>query len=529
MGNRIHNGARTARGILGLEDSRTYKDRFCAKLHHQRRVRRGCHTAGRKVRHRQLSGLRDFDHQIIRCPKLSGLGHQLFTRQQLQAAHTAAKGAQMTHGLYNIAGTGFTLGSDHRGALADAAQRLTEIAAAADKGYTEVLLVNMESIVGRGENFALIYEINAQSFEDLCFNKMSDSTLGHHRDCDRFLNVLDYPRIGHPRYASGGSDICRNAFQRHDSLRAGVSCNLCLLSVGDIHYHATFEHFRQANLGSPSRLLAFGPQCFTHDDKVAQRCTLVNSRRGNRRLQRRRGICYYGAVEQQTISERLAAVRESVDDACRRAGRSAEGVTIMAVTKTQDAAAVHQAYQAGIRCFGENRVQEALQKYQGELCRLAGLDLQMIGHLQRNKARDAVSLFSTVQSIDKPQTAEALQQWCHKSNRTMDVLIEYNTSGEDSKHGITTSHDLLTCVEKVLQMDRLQLRGAMTIGPFTEDQQQIRAAFRLLAQRFEEVRQRLAPPAFDVLSMGMSNDYQIAVEEGSTMLRLGTVLFGSRS
>ncbi len=201
----------------------------------------------------------------------------------------------------------------------------------------------------------------------------------------------------------------------------------------------------------------------------------------------------------------------------------------MAVTKTQDADAVRQAYQAGIRCFGENRVQEALQKYQPELCRLAGLDLHMVGHLQRNKARDAVSLFSTVQSIDKPQTAAALQQWCRKSNTTMDVLIEYNTSAEDSKHGITTSDALLTCVEEVLQMDRLQLRGAMTIGPFTEDQQQIRAAFRLLAQRFQEVRQRFAPPAFDVLSMGMSNDYQIAIEEGSTMLRLGTVLFGPRS
>ncbi|TVQ40758.1 MAG: YggS family pyridoxal phosphate-dependent enzyme [Spirochaetaceae bacterium] len=233
-------------------------------------------------------------------------------------------------------------------------------------------------------------------------------------------------------------------------------------------------------------------------------------------------------MEQATIAERLGLVRERVEQALQRSARSGDNVTIMAVTKTQTSALIRAAYDAGIRCFGENRVQEAAQKYTLLLRECPDLDLQMVGHLQRNKTRDAVELFSTVQSIDKPATLEALQNWCRKSECRMDVLIEYNTSGEDTKYGVTSSGALSACVEQALRMDRLQLRGLMTIGPFTDDRNAIRGAFQTLAAHFFEIRGRFAPDSFDTLSMGMSNDYEIAVEEGATMIRLGTVLFGPR-
>lgn len=239
-----------------------------------------------------------------------------------------------------------------------------------------------------------------------------------------------------------------------------------------------------------------------------------------------RGVCYHAGVE--AIAERLETVRQRVGEACARAGRAADEVVIMAVTKTQPETTVRAAYEAGIRCFGENRVQEAVAKYAGSLCELPGLDLQMLGHVQRNKAREVAELFSTVQSIDAVRTLNALQQACERFSTRLDILMEINTSGDENKFGFTSQTELYQCVERALESDRLCLRGLMTIGPFTDNRDRIRGAFRSLAESFHAVRDRYGPPTFDVLSMGMSGDYEIAVEEGSTMLRLGTVLFGER-
>lgn len=200
----------------------------------------------------------------------------------------------------------------------------------------------------------------------------------------------------------------------------------------------------------------------------------------------------------------------------------------MAVTKTQPEQTVKAAYDAGVRCFGENRVQEAVAKYTSGLRELPDLDLHMIGHVQRNKARDVAELFSTVQSIDAVRTLDALQQACERFSTRLDIMLEINTSGEENKYGFTSSSELYECVERALESERLCLRGLMTIGPFTDDRDRIRGAFRSLAESFHSVRERYAPPTFDVLSMGMSGDFLIAIEEGSTMIRLGTVLFGER-
>lgn len=196
----------------------------------------------------------------------------------------------------------------------------------------------------------------------------------------------------------------------------------------------------------------------------------------------------------------------------------------MAATKTRSRVAALAALAAGADLVGENRVQEAAAKFGRPL---PDAEVHLIGHLQRNKARAAVRLFHTVQSIDKLTTAQALQRALQAEERTMDVLLELNTTGEPGKHGFRTADELRRTIDAVAALDRLQVRGLMTMAAWGADAAAVRASFRSLRSLFEE----LAPgrPCFDTLSMGMSDDYEIAVEEGATLVRLGTVLFGPRA
>ncbi|MFP4373470.1 MAG: YggS family pyridoxal phosphate-dependent enzyme [Spirochaetaceae bacterium] len=227
-----------------------------------------------------------------------------------------------------------------------------------------------------------------------------------------------------------------------------------------------------------------------------------------------------------SVAEHVREVQEDISEICIRAGRDPAEVTLMAVTKNQNASAVTQAYEAGVRCFGENRVQEAASKYRE---RPADLDVQLIGHLQRNKAKSAVGLFSTVQSIDRTETAEALHRHCSAAGSRMRVLLEVNTSGEESKYGVVGADALRAVLDGVIKLESLDPVGLMTLAPFTTDEQAIRRSFRELYRLFTMVARSYPELDFSVLSMGMTNDYAIAVEEGSTMVRLGTRLFGSRS
>lgn len=198
----------------------------------------------------------------------------------------------------------------------------------------------------------------------------------------------------------------------------------------------------------------------------------------------------------------------------------------MAVTKTLPRAAVEAAREAGIGLFGENRVQEAEEKY-AELAE--GVELHLIGHLQRNKARAASALFRCVQSIDRTETAKTLNDRCGERNAVMDVLLEFNTSGEESKSGFRTRDELFRCLDEIIRMPFLRVRGLMTVGPLDPDPGVIRGSFRRLATLFREIAQELGASLFDTLSMGMSGDFETAIEEGSTLVRIGTALFGSRS
>jgi hypothetical protein len=225
------------------------------------------------------------------------------------------------------------------------------------------------------------------------------------------------------------------------------------------------------------------------------------------------------------LSSRLGEVRRRVAAAASRSGRDAFVVRLMAVTKTFPVDTVREAMAAGLRLFGENRVQEAEQKYVG----LPGdWELHLIGHLQRNKARPASALFRCVQSIDRLETAQALARCAAERGVVIDVLLEMNTSGEQSKSGYREGSGLLRDLDLVAGMESLRLRGLMTVGPLTSDAGAVRGSFAALRGLFETCSSRLASPCFDTLSMGMSSDYEMAIEEGSTLVRLGTALFGSR-
>jgi pyridoxal phosphate enzyme (YggS family) len=231
----------------------------------------------------------------------------------------------------------------------------------------------------------------------------------------------------------------------------------------------------------------------------------------------------------------LERVRERMARAAQGSGRTAAAVQLLAVTKTLPEHYIDLAWQAGVRLFGENRVQEAVAKYGPQQTapraetgsRRADIELHLIGHLQRNKARLAASLFGCVQSIDKVETAAALARACQEAGRSMDILLELNTSAEPSKFGFSEEAELLDAIGPIRELGSLRLRGLMTVGPFTEDASRIAGAFARLRRLYEQMRRDL--PEFDVLSMGMSADFEIAIREGATMVRLGTILFGPRS
>jgi pyridoxal phosphate enzyme (YggS family) len=230
-------------------------------------------------------------------------------------------------------------------------------------------------------------------------------------------------------------------------------------------------------------------------------------------------------AETTTIRANLERVRERIERAAARASRSPEEITIIAVSKTFPAEAIHAAYDVGLRHFGENRVQE----FEGKQPKLAGLDAvwHFIGHLQRNKARRAVQLFHRVDGVDNLALAHAMQSEAASQEKRLPILIEVRLSDEPTKTGIGEA-DLSALAESIVASSNLKLRGLMGVPPYFDDAGRARPYFRKLREMKDGLSQRLGLP-LPVLSMGMSHDFEIAIEEGATEVRVGTALFGERT
>jgi pyridoxal phosphate enzyme (YggS family) len=231
-----------------------------------------------------------------------------------------------------------------------------------------------------------------------------------------------------------------------------------------------------------------------------------------------------------SIAENIAQIRERIGGAAKRTGRDPHEISLMAVTKTLPPERIREAYDAGLRLFGENRVQEFTGKA-GALVDLRDADWHMIGHLQSNKAAKAAELFAAVDSVDSLHLAQKLNACAQQLGKKPSVLIEIKVGSEDAKTGVAPeSPELEELLLAAPELEYLVFRGLMTVPPFTDDPQDARLYFRRVRELRDQIVARQLPAIrTDVLSMGMSHDFEVAIEESSTCVRLGTAIFGERN
>lgn len=223
------------------------------------------------------------------------------------------------------------------------------------------------------------------------------------------------------------------------------------------------------------------------------------------------------------LAGNLSDVRQRIEVACDRAGRDLASLTLVAVTKGQPPEVVRAAADLGLRVFGENRVQEARAKIALAPGRLRW---HMIGHLQSNKCRDAVQYFEMIESVDSLALAKEINKCCEKVAKTMPVLLEVNMAGEATKFGYKPEQLLAELLE-INDLRKVEIHGLMTVAPYAQDPEKVRPIFRQLRELKEKCDEILGAP-LPHLSMGMSGDFDVAIEEGATIIRVGTALFGAR-
>ena len=219
-------------------------------------------------------------------------------------------------------------------------------------------------------------------------------------------------------------------------------------------------------------------------------------------------------------------MRSNIREVCQRLGRNADEITLIGITKYADAKMIQEAIEAGLKNIGENKVQDAMAKL-GRLKNIKVVVKHFVGHLQTNKVKKVVELFDVIQSVDSIHLAEEIRKEAKKHNKTMDVLIQVNTSGEQQKFGISKAETELL-VEEISSLENIRVLGLMTIAPLTQDLEWIRKTFRSLRFLFDDLKKKY-PLSTQVhmkhLSMGMTDDYTIALEEGANMLRIGRAIF----
>ena len=226
------------------------------------------------------------------------------------------------------------------------------------------------------------------------------------------------------------------------------------------------------------------------------------------------------------LKENLTKVEENIQKACDKAGRKRSEVTLIAVSKTKPVEMLLEIYDEGIREFGENKVQEMCEKME-----LMPQDIKwnMIGHLQTNKVKYIIGKTSLIHSVDSLKLAEEIQKQAVKHDVTADILVEVNIANEESKFGISKD-ETIQMVRDIAKLDHLKIKGLMTIAPFVEDPEDNRLYFREIKQLSVDINnQNIDNVSMDVLSMGMTGDYMVAIEEGATMVRVGTGIFGERN
>jgi pyridoxal phosphate enzyme (YggS family) len=230
-----------------------------------------------------------------------------------------------------------------------------------------------------------------------------------------------------------------------------------------------------------------------------------------------------------SIADQLALVRDRICGAAHRARRNPDDIALLAVCKTFPAEAILEAYAAGQRLFGENRAQEFADKFPA-VGNLPDAHFHMIGHLQSNKAAKAAEIFHAVDSIDSAKLAQRLNDAAQKMGKALDVLIEINVGGEEAKSGLDPdSPEIEAILSQAPEWKHLKIRGLMTVPPFTDDPEGARPYFRELRELRDSLAARSYPNVtLDMLSMGMSHDFEVAIEEGSTCVRIGTAIFGER-
>ena len=226
------------------------------------------------------------------------------------------------------------------------------------------------------------------------------------------------------------------------------------------------------------------------------------------------------------LKENLINVENNIMKACEKAGRNRSEVTLIAVSKTKPVEMLQEVYDQGIRYFGENKVQEMCDKME---VMPKDINWNMIGHLQTNKVKYIVGKTSLIHSVDSLKLAEEIQKQAIKNNVVVDILVEVNIANEETKFGIS-KEETIQMVKEIAKLDHIRIKGLMTIAPFVENPEDNRLYFREIKQLSVDINnQNIDNVSMDVLSMGMTGDYMVAIEEGATMVRVGTGIFGERN
>ena len=225
------------------------------------------------------------------------------------------------------------------------------------------------------------------------------------------------------------------------------------------------------------------------------------------------------------LAENLKDVERKICEACKRANRNREDVTLIAVSKTKPVSMLNEVYHEGIRCFGENKVQELTEKYDQlpEDTRW-----HLIGHLQRNKVKYIVDKVELIHSVDSFRLAETIEQEAMKKNVIVNILIEVNVAEEESKFGVKVD-EVVPLIQEIAKFPHIRIKGLMTIAPYVENPEENRNVFACLRKLSVDIAEKnIDNVSVEILSMGMTNDYEVAIEEGATMVRVGTGIFGER-